>query len=188
VDHRPAHHHAGRHHGADRRLRISLCMGRIAARGYPLGSWTWPCGCCLSDVVWEPVLQFVLGFLWFGGFFNLHVTELFGVKDLATLQALDKLRVFVPGNDSYPGVFADGGHRLGIGVDQVLFPPDCSGLFENLKRIFVESLGVSADFFAFTELAPDPHLKSRQIRSYTKHGPKKSDIQCSSSPRRPITD
>jgi len=103
----------------------------------------------LRNVVWEPVLEFVLGFLWFGGFFNLHVTELFGVKDLATLQALDKLGVFVPGNDSYPGVFADGGHRLGIVVDQLLFPPDCSGLFANLKRIFVESLGVSPVFFVF---------------------------------------
>jgi hypothetical protein len=37
----------------------------------------------------------------------------------------------VPGNDSYPGVFADGGHRFGIGLDKLLFPPDCSGLFHN---------------------------------------------------------
>jgi len=76
-------------------------------------------------------LQFVLGFLWFGGLFNLHVAELVGVKDLATLQALDIFGVFVPGNDSYPGVFADGGHRFGIGLDKLLFPPDCSGLFHN---------------------------------------------------------
>jgi hypothetical protein len=40
--------------------------------------------------------------LCFGGFFNLHVAELLGVKDLATIQALDKLAVFVPGDDSYP--------------------------------------------------------------------------------------
>ncbi len=39
----------------------------------------------------------------FGGFFNLHIAKLFGVKDLATIQALDKFRVFVPGNDSYLG-------------------------------------------------------------------------------------
>jgi hypothetical protein len=63
----------------------------------------------------EADLQLVLGFLWFGGLFNLHVAELFGVKDLATFQALDKFGVFVPGNDSYPGVFADGGHHLEIG-------------------------------------------------------------------------
>ena len=54
-------------------------------------------------------VRYVLGF---SGFFNLHVTELFGVKDLATLQALDKLGVFVPGNDTYPGVLADGCHRF----------------------------------------------------------------------------
>ena len=33
----------------------------------------------------------------FSGLFNLHVAELFGVKDIATIQALDKLGVFVPG-------------------------------------------------------------------------------------------
>ena len=44
-------------------------------------------------------------------FFNLHVTELFGVKDVATFQALDILGVFVPGNDSNPGVSAGGCHR-----------------------------------------------------------------------------
>ena len=53
------------------------------------------------------VLETVFGF---GGFFDLHVAELLGVKDLATLQALDKFRVFVPGDDSYLGVFADGCH------------------------------------------------------------------------------
>src|SRR5580698_8076091 len=57
----------------------------------------------------------VQGVLWFGGFLNLHVAELLGVKDFATLQALDKLSVFVPGNDTYPGVLADGGHRFGFG-------------------------------------------------------------------------
>ena len=49
---------------------------------------------------------------WFDGFFNLHISKLIGVEDLATLQALDKLGVFVPGNDTYTGVFADGCHRL----------------------------------------------------------------------------
>jgi hypothetical protein len=60
------------------------------------------------------VSVFVQGVLWFGGFFNLHVAELLGVKDLATLQALDKFCVFVPGNDTYPGVLAGGCHRFGI--------------------------------------------------------------------------
>ena len=49
--------------------------------------------------------------LCFSGFFNLHVAELFGVKDLATLQAFDIFGVFVPGDDSYLGMFADGCHR-----------------------------------------------------------------------------
>ena len=59
-------------------------------------------------------LDFVLNVLCFGGFFNLHVTELFGVKNFATLQALDILGVFVPGNDSYPWVLAEVSHRSNI--------------------------------------------------------------------------
>ena len=49
--------------------------------------------------------------LCFSGVFNLHVAELFGVKDLATFQALDKFGVFLPGDDSYSGVSAGGCHR-----------------------------------------------------------------------------
>jgi hypothetical protein len=85
------------------------------------------------------VLGVFRGFFRLSGFFNLHVTELVGVKDVATLQALDILGVFVPGNNSYPWVLADGCHRFGIGLDKLLFPPDCSGLFKSVKRIFVES-------------------------------------------------
>lgn len=47
----------------------------------------------------------------FGGLFDLHVAEFFRVKDLATLQALDVLSVFVPGDDSYLGMSAGGCHR-----------------------------------------------------------------------------
>ena len=61
----------------------------------------------------QPVLL-VLGFLRFGGFLKLHVAKLIGVKDLATLHALDILGVFVPGNDTYLGVLADGCHRFGF--------------------------------------------------------------------------
>ena len=46
-----------------------------------------------------------------GGFFNFHIVKLFRIKDFTTFQALDVLRVFVSGNDSYPGVFTDGWHR-----------------------------------------------------------------------------
>ena len=45
------------------------------------------------------------------GVFNLHIAKLFGVEDLATLQALDKFGVFVPGNDSYLRMSAGGCHR-----------------------------------------------------------------------------
>jgi hypothetical protein len=56
---------------------------------------------------------FVRGFFFFfSGFLDLHVPELFGIEDLAALQALDILGVFVPGDDSYPGMFADGRHLL----------------------------------------------------------------------------
>ena len=85
------------------------------------------------------------GFLRFDGFFDLHVPKLIGVKDLATIHALDKLSVFVPGNDSDPGVF----EMIGIALDRLnklLFPPDCSCLFLNLKPIFVESFGAPAIF------------------------------------------
>ena len=49
--------------------------------------------------------------LGFGSFFNFHVAKLFGVKNLATLQALDKLRVLVTGNNAYFRMFAGGRHR-----------------------------------------------------------------------------
>jgi hypothetical protein len=55
------------------------------------------------------VVRSVFGF---SVLFKLHVSKFFGVKDFATLQALDKLGVFVPGNDSNPGVFAGGSHRF----------------------------------------------------------------------------
>jgi hypothetical protein len=75
---------------------------------YARGRETYPpsgakCRSCASGV-------FQAGF-WFGGFFNLHIAKLFGVKDLATIQALDIFGVFVPGDDAYPRVFADGCHR-----------------------------------------------------------------------------
>ena len=56
-------------------------------------------------------------------FFDRHIVKLFGVKDFATLQAFDKLCVFMPGDDSYPGVFAGGGHRFFIRWNRMLFPP-----------------------------------------------------------------
>jgi hypothetical protein len=80
---------------------------------------------------------FVQGVLWFSGFFNLHVPKLLGVKDLATLQALDELGVFVPGNDTYPGMLADGCHRFGFGRASfrkivAVFEPIWNGFLLNL--------------------------------------------------------
>lgn len=49
--------------------------------------------------------------LGFGGVFNLHIVEFFGIKDLATLQTLNKLSVFVPRDDSNLGMSAGGSHR-----------------------------------------------------------------------------
>jgi len=101
--------------------------------------------------------------------------KLFGIKDFATLQALDKLRVFVSGNDSYPGVFAGGCHRIGFSSIMMLFPTDCSGLSLNFKRQMYVAL-----LFPLFYLLVKGALEPRQSQSYTKHGPKKSDIACSS--------
>jgi hypothetical protein len=57
----------------------------------------------------------------FGGLFNLHVTKLFGVKDLATILALDIFSVIVPGNDAYSGVFAGGCHWSWCQWNKLLF-------------------------------------------------------------------
>jgi hypothetical protein len=110
-------------------------MGRVAASRR---SGEWKLGRAVAAIVRS--LFVVRNFLWFGGFLDLHVAKFLGVKDVATLQALDKFGVFVPGNDTYPGVLADGCHRFGLGVDTFLFPQDCSGDFNFLERLFVESL------------------------------------------------
>jgi hypothetical protein len=62
------------------------------------------------------VSEIVRGILRFGGFFDFHITKLFGIKDFATFQTLDELRVFVPGHNAYSWVFADGCHRSGLVV------------------------------------------------------------------------
>jgi hypothetical protein len=58
----------------------------------------------------------------FDGLFNLHIAEFVGVKDIATIQALDKLAVFMPGDDSYSGMLANGGHRLLNRWNKLPFP------------------------------------------------------------------
>jgi hypothetical protein len=91
-------------------------------------------------------LKIVWGFLGFGGFLNLHIAELFGVKDLATLQALDILGVFVPGNDSYFGVFADGGHRFGIGWINCSFR-QIVAVFSTIENVYLLNLWASGQIF-----------------------------------------
>lgn len=54
--------------------------------------------------------------LGFSGFFDLHVSEFLRVENLATLQALDKFRVFLPGDDSYFGMSAGGRHHYSLGT------------------------------------------------------------------------
>ena len=73
--------------------------------------------------------------LFFDAFFDLHVVKLLGIKDFATFQAFDELRVFLSGNDSYSRVFAGGGHRSRL-IGEQLFPPDCSGPADILKQAF----------------------------------------------------
>src|SRR5208337_3025927 len=56
-------------------------------------------------------LRIVLEILRASRVFNLHIAKLFGIEDFATLQALDKLGVFVPGNDPDPRMSAGARHR-----------------------------------------------------------------------------
>jgi len=49
--------------------------------------------------------------LGFSGVFDFHISEFLGIENLATLQALDKLGVFLPGDDSYFGMSAGRCHR-----------------------------------------------------------------------------
>jgi len=51
--------------------------------------------------------------------FDFHVVELFRVENLATLQALDKLGVVVPGDDPDLGMLAGCRHRsLAVAQEQ----------------------------------------------------------------------
>lgn len=89
-----------------------------------------------------------LGIVWnifcFSGIFNFHVTKLLGIEDFATLQALDKLRFLVPGDDSDFWVSACGRH--GIRREIGLFPPNCSDLWARCKPNFVETWLRCQDF------------------------------------------
>ena len=103
--------HAGArcHHRADRGLGAALRVGRVAPGKHSGSQRLSPQS---KSASMRARLSCVVGdVLGFSGFFNLHVAELFGVKDLATLQAFDKFGVFMPGDDSYLRVSAGGCHR-----------------------------------------------------------------------------
>lgn len=92
------------------------------------------------------ILSVVGDVLCFSGFFNLHVSEFLSVKNFATLQALDIFSIFMPGDDSYFGMFTGGCHQyLGYSFRcsfrQIVagFPTNLNGklfLFEPYVKIF----------------------------------------------------
>jgi hypothetical protein len=100
---------------------------------------------------WRWLSEVVYGFLGIDGVFKLHIPKLFGVKNFATLQTLDKLGVFVPGDNAYLGVFTDGGHLSFYRLIELLFPQDCIGLLHNLKSESAESLPHSPFFHDFLQ-------------------------------------
>lgn len=55
-------------------------------------------------------------------FFDCHVMKLFGIKDIATFQALNIFGVFVPGDNSNPWMFAGGNHFFDRFEISMLFP------------------------------------------------------------------
>jgi hypothetical protein len=83
-------------------------------------------------------LEIVGRVLGFDGFFDLHIAEFIGVKDLATILALDKLTVFVTGDDADFRVFAGACHFSGKRLNLELFPPDCSLKFDKVQRVIAE--------------------------------------------------
>jgi len=56
-------------------------------------------------------LSFVFYVFCLDGVFDFHIAKLFGIKDFATIQALDEFSVFVAGYDTNPGMFAGDSHR-----------------------------------------------------------------------------
>ena len=77
----------------------------------------------LKLAIWRLLLVVREDIFLIGDLFDRHVVKFLGVKDFAAFQALNKLCVFVSGDDSYPGVFANGRHRFAIRKSWMLFPP-----------------------------------------------------------------
>ena len=68
------------------------------------------------------VLVLIRVILRLGRLLDFHVVKLFGIKDIATFQALHVFRVFVSGDNSNPWVFAGGNHCFSRFEISMLFP------------------------------------------------------------------
>lgn len=64
----------------------------------------------MSPPLNDPAQSIVRNILFFSGFFDFHVAELFRVKNLSTFKALNIFGVIVTGDNSNLGMFADGSH------------------------------------------------------------------------------
>ena len=63
--------------------------------------------------------MFRLGFFRLDGLFDLHVVEFLGIEDFATLQALDKFCIIMPGHNTNSWMFASRCHGFSsIGSDR----------------------------------------------------------------------
>ena len=77
-------------------------------------------------------------------FFDCHIVKLFGIKYIPTFKALDKFGVFVPGDNSNPGVFAGGNHCIQHGSSTLA--ADFTDLLNICKRLFGETFCAPVEF------------------------------------------
>lgn len=108
------------------------------------------------------------GFLRSDAILNLHVVKFFGIKDFTAFQALYKFSIFMPGDDSYPGVFAGAHNGFANGWIELLFPPIVASFagFSSDKLSGVPGGGLGGADVVGRGMVRC--LKHGQIRSYTK--------------------
>jgi hypothetical protein len=110
----------------------------------------------LNKVRSRETLSVVGDVLCFSGVFDLHISEFLSVKNLATLQAFDKFRVFLPRDDSHFGMSTGGCHRYSWVLDQMLLWPDCSGVSHKFKRQFIAIRPLFKKFFCLPLIYAHP--------------------------------
>jgi hypothetical protein len=131
------------------RARNNPLTSVLLERGGPILSW--PAARAISGLLVVRDRFFLVG-----GFLNHHVVKFIGVKDFATFQAFDIFSVVVPGNNSYPRVFAGGNHRSFLS-SKVLFPPIVAAFSSfssaKLRNRFIvgTSLGIVSGAFQWPE-------------------------------------